>query len=67
MSNYKGYDEKSKERTMRYMKEKRDRITIGVPKGDKERYMQHAKSKGLSLNAYVVQLIENDINKTPAD
>lgn len=64
MSNYKRYDEKSKERTMRYMKAKRDRITIGVPKGDKDRYMQHAKSKGMSLNACFVQLIENDINNS---
>lgn len=63
MSKYKGYDEKSKERTMRYMKEKRDRITVGVPKGDKELYMQHAKSKGLSLNALIVQLLEKDMRE----
>lgn len=62
MSKY--YDDKAKERTMRYMKEKRDRITIGVPKGDKERYMIQAKSKGMSLNAYIVQLIEKDINNS---
>lgn len=63
MSKYTGYDEKSKERTMRYMKEKRDRITIGVPKGDKERYKTYAESKGMSLNAYVVKLIEDDMKK----
>lgn len=62
MSKY--YDDKAKERTMRYMKEKRDRITVGVPKGDKERYMMHAKSKGMSLNAYVVRLIEDDIKNS---
>lgn len=65
MSKYTGYDEKSKERTMRYMKEKRDRITVGVPKGDKDRYKAHAESKGLSLNALIVQLIEEDIKKSP--
>ena len=63
MSKYTGYDEKSKERTMRYMKEKRDRITIGVPKGEKERYKTYAESKGMSLNAYVVKLIEDDMKK----
>lgn len=63
MSEYKGYDDKSKERTMRYMKEKRDRITVGVPKGKKEEYMQQAASKGLSLNAYIVKLIEEDMKK----
>ena len=63
MSEYKGYDEKSKDRTMRYMKEKRDRIVVGVPKGDKERYTNYAKSKGLSLNKLIVQLLEKDINE----
>lgn len=65
MSKYTGYDEKSKERTMRYMKEKRDRITVGVPKGDKERYMRYATSKGLSLNKLIVQLLEEEIKKSP--
>ena len=56
------YDEKSKERIMRYMKEKRDRIVVGVPKGDKDRYKAHAESKGKSLNALIVELLEEDIN-----
>lgn len=64
MSKYTGYDEKSKERTMRYMKEKRDRIVVGVPKGDKEKYTAHAQQRGLSLNALIVQLLENDINQS---
>ena len=62
MSAYKGYNEKSKERTMRYMKEKRDRIVVGVPKGDKDRYKAHAESKGKSLTGLIVELLENDIN-----
>lgn len=64
MSKYTGYDDKSKERTMRYMKEKRDRIVVGVPKGDKDRYKTHAESKGKSLNALIVELLENDISKS---
>lgn len=63
MSKYTGYDDKSKERTMRYMKEKRDRIVVGVPKGDKEKYTVHAQSQGLSLNALIVQLLEKDISE----
>lgn len=63
MSKYTGYDDKSKERTMRYMKEKRDRIVVGVPKGDKDRYKAHAESKGKSLNALIVELLENDIKE----
>lgn len=63
MSKYTGYDEKSKKRTMRYMKEKRDRITVGVPKGDKDRYKAHAESRGKSLNALIIELLEIDINE----
>ncbi len=59
MSKYTGYDDKSKERTMKYMKEKRDRIVVGVPKGDKERYNQIVKKSGRkSLNALIVELLE---------
>lgn len=59
MSRYTGYDDKSKERTMKYMKEKRDRIVVGVPRGDKERYNQIVKKSGRkSLNALIVELLE---------
>ena len=54
------YDEKSKERTMRYMKEKR---TLNLPLGDKERYKAYAESKGKSLTSLIVELIEDDISK----
>lgn len=57
------YDEKSKERTMRYMKEKRDKLTLNLPLGDKERYKAHAESKGKSLTSLIVELIEDDIAK----
>lgn len=55
------YDEKAKERTMRYMKEKRDKLTLNLPLGDKERYKSYAESKGKSLTALIVDLIEADI------
>lgn len=57
------YDEKSKERTMRYMKEKRDKLTLNLPLGDKERYKAHAESKGKSLTSLIVELIGDDISK----
>lgn len=57
------YDEKAKERTMRYMKDKRDRIVFNVPKGDKERYNEYARSKGKSLTKLIVDLIEEDMKK----
>lgn len=55
------YDEKAKERTIKYMNEKRDKLTLNLPKGDKERYKAHAESKGKSLTGLLVELIEKDI------
>lgn len=58
-----GYDEKAKERTMRYTKDKRDKLTLNLPKGDKERYKEYAESRGKSLTAFIVYLIEEDMKK----
>ena len=56
------YDEKAKDRTMRYMKEKRDKLTLNLPLGDKERYKAHAATRGKSLTALIVDLLEQDID-----
>lgn len=58
------YDEKTKERTMKYMKEKRDKLTLNLPLGDKERYKSYAAQKGKSLTALLVELIEADMQKS---
>lgn len=58
-----GYDEKSKARTIKYMNEKRDKLTLNLPKGDKDRYKKHAESRGVSLTNLIVNLIEEDIKK----
>lgn len=58
------YDDKAKARTMKYMKEKRDKLTLNLPLGDKERYKAYAESKGMSLTALMVQLIEEDIKNS---
>ena len=55
------YDEKAKERTMRYMREKRDKLTLNIPLGDKERYRTHAENRGKSLTGLIVELLEEDI------
>lgn len=55
------YDEKSKERTMRYMKDKRDKLTLSLPLGDKERYKEHALKRNKSLTSLIVDLLEKDI------
>lgn len=55
------YNEKSKERTMKYMKEKRDKLTLNLPLGDKEKFKKHAEGKGKSLTALIVELLEKDM------
>lgn len=62
MSKY--YDEKSKERTIRYMSEKRDKLTLNLPAGDKEKYRSHAeKHRNKSLTSLIVDLLETDIEE----
>lgn len=58
------YDAKAKERTMKYMKEKRDKLTLNLPLGMKERFKMYAASKGQSLTELIVDLIEFDINRS---
>ena len=42
--------------------EKLDHITIRVQGGTKEKIKAHAQQKGMSLNAYIVDLIERDMD-----
>ncbi len=42
---------------------KLDEIKIRVPKGQKAVIQAHAQGKGLSLNAYIVSLIEQDMHE----
>lgn len=58
------YDEKAKLRTTRYLKEKRDKLTLNLPLGDKDRYKSYAESKGQSLTSLLVELIEYDMQKS---
>lgn len=58
---YMAYTEAQKRANIKYLKEKTDDIRIRVPKGKKDEYKQQAESKGESLNAYIIRLIEQDI------
>lgn len=60
MSEYKGYTEAQKKANKKYFSEKIEDIKIRVPKGKREEYKAKAESKGLSLNAYIISLIESD-------
>ena len=57
------YNESSKRASMKYMKEKRDKLTLNLPIGDKERYKKYAEQQGKSLTALIVDLLEKDIKK----
>lgn len=46
----------------RYL-EKLDRVVFYVEKGAKDKIKAHAQSKSMSLNAYIVNLIEKDMEK----
>ena len=46
------YNEKSKERTMRYMKEKREKLTLNFPLGYKDKYKQFADSQEIEKQGF---------------
>jgi len=53
------YDEKAKERTNRYRAVKRDKLTLDLPLGTKERWRKQAEDAGAeSLTKYISQLME---------
>ena len=50
----------------KYLKEKVDTFVLRVPKGKKDEIMEYAKSKGMSLNGYITELIFADMGITEA-
>ncbi len=46
----------------RYNKKAYDSIMIRVKKGEKDQIKEHAEKLGLSLNGYIIKLIEEDMN-----
>ena len=54
------YNEAQKKASIKYLSEKTDDIRIRVPKGKKDEYKAQAQAHGLSLNAYIVKLLEAD-------
>ncbi len=49
--------------TNKWLAENRERVTVIVRSGDKAKIKAHAESKGKSINAYIVSLIEDDMSK----
>lgn len=44
-------------------REKLDDIKVRVPKGKREVYKAYAESKGKSLNALIIELLEKDMQE----
>ena len=44
-----------------------DDIKIRVPKGNREKFKEYAESKGKSLNALIIELLENDMNGSQSE
>ena len=45
----------------KYQRDNYDRIAVSVPKGQRAIIQAHAKAKGQSVNAYILELLRRDI------
>jgi len=54
------YSEAQKRATKKYQEKAYDRLELQLKKGMKEVYREQAAARGLSLNAYIVSLLEAD-------
>ena len=63
MSKYEGYNESRKNASIKYIKEKRDKLGLNLPKGKKDEYKAFAESKGMSLTELFIKLIEEEMQK----
>ena len=57
------YSEAQKRATMKYKEKTYDRLELQLKKGTKEKYRAQAEAHGKSLNAYIIGLVEADIQK----
>lgn len=57
------YTDAQKKASIKYLKEKTDSIQIRTPKGTKERWRDAADARGKSLNQFIVDTVESEIEK----
>ena len=55
--------ERRNKRQNEFVRESYDRFTMTFPKGKKDLYRQRAAEQGMSLNAYINKLLEEDMKK----
>lgn len=58
------YTDAQKKASIKYLKEKTDSIQIRTPKGTKDRWKVAATSRGSSLNQFIVDTVEAEIERT---
>lgn len=54
------YTQAQNKATQKYSEKAYDQIKIVVPKGTRDKYKQQAESRGMSLNSYIISLLEKD-------
>jgi hypothetical protein len=57
------YNQKQKEYTMNYMKEKLDEIKFRVPKGQKAVIREHAEKHGEKLTPFIIRAINETMER----
>lgn len=57
------YNQKQKEYTMNYMKEKLDEIKFRVPKGQKAVIREHAEKRGEKLTPFIIRAINETMER----
>lgn len=62
-STYKGQTEARRKASAKYLKETVENIQVRVPKGDKQKYKDHADKMGESLNSFVIRAMNETIQK----
>lgn len=60
------YTDAQKKASIKYLKEKTDSIQIRTQKGTKERWRDAAANRGKSLNQFIIDAVESEIEKEQA-
>lgn len=53
------YDEKSKQRTIKYLASKREQLKLNLPLGTKKIWRGIAEERGMSVTALITKLMES--------
>ncbi len=57
------YTESQNKATQKYHKAHYDQLSVRIPKGKREVYVEYARSKGMSIASLIMSLIEEDMKK----